>query len=48
MIVIGHACNRIPGARILTPLGAVGVGMFLICSSYGLEKSYMKNGLSKY
>lgn len=48
MIVLGHAGNRIPGARVLTPLGAVGVGLFLICSGYGLEKSYLKNGLSKY
>lgn len=48
MIVLGHAGNRIPGSRILTPLGAVGVGMFLICSGYGLEKSYIKNGLSHY
>jgi peptidoglycan/LPS O-acetylase OafA/YrhL len=48
MIVLGHAGNRIPGARVLTPLGAVGVGLFLICSGYGLEKSYIKNGLSKY
>lgn len=48
MIVLGHAGNRIPGSRILTPLGAVGVGMFLICSGYGLEKSYIKNGLSEF
>lgn len=48
MIVLGHAGNRVPGARILTPLGAVGVGLFLVCSGYGLEKSYIKNGLSKY
>lgn len=48
MIVLCHAGNRIPGARILTPLGAVGVGLFLICSGYGLEKSYIKNGLSQY
>lgn len=48
MIVICHAGNRIPGSRILTPLGAVGVGMFLICSGYGLEKSYIKNGLSEF
>ncbi len=48
MIVLGHAGNRIPGSRILTPLGAVGVGLFLVCSGYGLEKSYIKNGLSKY
>lgn len=48
MIVVGHAGNRIPGSRILTPLGAVGVGLFLICSGYGLEKSYLKNGLSNY
>ena len=48
IIVLGHAGNRIPGSRILTPLGAVGVGMFLICSGYGLEKSYIKNGLSEF
>lgn len=48
MIVVGHAGNRILGARVLTPLGAIGVGLFLICSGFGLEKSFQINGIANY
>lgn len=48
MIVVGHAGNRIPEARLLTPLGAIGVGLFLICSGFGLEKSLQINGIANY
>lgn len=48
MVVIGHIGQAIPGLRVFTPLGAIGVGIFLICSGYGIEKSYTKNGRDKY
>lgn len=34
--------------RAFTPLGATGVGVFLVCSGYGLEKSNAKNGKKHY
>ena len=34
--------------RYFTPLGGMGVTLFLICSGYGLEKSYEKNGLQQF
>lgn len=48
MVLIGHIGQAIPGARIFTPLGATGVGVFLLCSGYGIEKSYTKNGRKHY
>lgn len=48
MVVIGHIGQAIPGLRVFTPLGAIGVGIFLLCSGYGIEKSVAKNGPNKY
>ena len=48
MVVIGHIGTAIPGFRIFTPLGATGVGLFLICSGFGIEKSFQKNGLANF
>lgn len=48
MVVIGHVGQTIPGLRVFTPLGAIGVGVFLVCSGYGIEKSFNKNGRDKY
>lgn len=48
MVVIGHIGQAIPGLRIFTPLGAMGVGVFLLCSGYGIEKSFEKNKRQKY
>lgn len=36
------------GTRILTPLGGIGVAMFLFLSGYGLSESYKKYGLKCY
>lgn len=48
MVVVGHIGQVIPGLRVFTPLGAMGVGIFLICSGYGIEKSFSKNGRKHY
>lgn len=48
MVVLGHTTALVDGLRVLTPLGAIGVGLFLICSGYGLEKSFQLNGLSNF
>lgn len=48
MVVLGHIGQAIPGLRVFTPLGATGVGVFLLCSGYGIEKSFEKNGRDKY
>lgn len=46
MIVLCHAFGN--STRYLTPLGGIGVAIFLICSGYGLAASYNKNGLINY
>ena len=48
MVIVGHIGSAIPGLRLFTPLGATGVGLFLVCSGYGIEKSYNKNGRIGY
>ena len=35
-------------SRIFTPLGGIGVSMFLILSGYGLNESFKKNGLDGF
>ncbi|MCD7791347.1 MAG: acyltransferase family protein [Bacteroides thetaiotaomicron] len=34
--------------RFLTPLGGIGVAVFLILSAYGLEKSFLKSGQAAF
>ena len=48
MVIFGHIGQVIPGMRLFTPLGAMGVGVFLFCSGYGIEKSYEKHGRKNY
>lgn len=44
MVILMHSsCNF--GLRIFTPLGGIGVALFLILSGYGLTESYKKKGL---
>lgn len=47
MVVWGHvgACLHVSGIQFI---GGVGVSIFLILSGYGLEKSYINNGLQKF
>ena len=47
LIVISHV-SGLTGTRIATPLGGIGVAIFLICSGYGLYFSYKNKGLSKF
>lgn len=47
IIVLCHM-SGIFGVRYLTPLGGIGVSIFLICSGYGLVESYKKVGLMKF
>lgn len=47
LIVISHIGDK-SGLRYFTPLGGIGVSIFLICSGYGLYKSYIKNGLDRF
>lgn len=46
IIMIGHLAGH--WTRLFTPFGGMGVALFLICSGYGLEKSYQKRGLDHF
>lgn len=47
MVVISHIGDN-SEFRVFSPLGAIGVAMFLICSGYGLHQSFMKKGLDGF
>ena len=42
MIMVAHAGNN-SGVTWFTPLGGIGVALFLFCSGYGIYYSLMKN-----
>lgn len=46
LVVICHIGNNY--TRLFTPLGGIGVSLFLILSAYGLEMSYKKNKLKNF
>lgn len=46
-IVWAHSGAKL-GVGGIQFIAGVGVSLFLICSGYGLEKSYMKNGLGNF
>lgn len=48
MIVMGHVGQLVPFSRPFTPLGAIGVALFLLCSGFGIEKSFQKSGHKDY
>ena len=48
MIVIGHEGQLVPFSRPFTPFGAIGVALFLLCSGFGIEKSFQKSGRKDY
>ena len=48
MIVMGHVGQLVPFSRPFTPLGAIGVALFLLCSGFGIEKSFLKSGRKDY
>lgn len=47
IVVYGHLGNLFK-IRYLTPLGGIGVAMFLILSGYGVSESWKKNGFQDY
>jgi peptidoglycan/LPS O-acetylase OafA/YrhL len=47
LVVISHIGNY-SGHTWFTPLGGIGVAVFLFCSSFGLMRSYKKNGLAGF
>lgn len=47
LVAISHIGNY-SGKTWFTPLGGIGVAIFLFCSAYGLSCSYRKNGLTDY
>lgn len=46
-VILSHVAN-FWGVSWFTPLGGIGVSMFLIMSGYGLTLSYKKNGLTDF
>lgn len=47
LIMLAHIGNGF-GIRYLTPLGSMGVAVFLFCSGYGLQKSFDTKGLKDF
>lgn len=47
LIVASHVMSIFFG-RIMTPLGGIGVAIFLLLSGYGLNESYKRNGLLQF
>ena len=47
LVVFSH-CIATFGIRYATPLGGIGVAIFLILSGYGLNESYKKKGLENF
>lgn len=48
LFVVLHHVGNSSGSVIFTPLGGIGVAMFLIISGYGLHESLKKKGLNNY
>jgi peptidoglycan/LPS O-acetylase OafA/YrhL len=47
LIILMHTSCAM-GLRYFTPLGGIGVALFLILSGYGLAESYKKNGITHF
>ena len=48
LIILHHTIGQARETTIATPLGGIGVAMFLFMSGYGLQESYKKNKLSGF
>lgn len=46
--MVCHCSGHWAGGRVLTPLGGIGVSIFLITSGFGLNESFKKSGLSAF
>ena len=47
-IMACHCSGHWTGGRLLTPLGGIGVSVFLIASGFGLNESYKRSGLAGF
>lgn len=48
ILVVMHHVSNFYHCNYFTPLGGIGVSMFLILSGYGLNESYKSKGLSRF
>lgn len=48
LFVVLHHVSNTYNSNLFTPLGGIGVSMFLILSGYGLNESYHRKGLSNF
>jgi peptidoglycan/LPS O-acetylase OafA/YrhL len=48
LIILCHTIGQAKETTIATPLGGIGVAIFLFMSGYGLQESYKKNKLSGF
>ena len=48
VVIISHFMGGGYGIRYFTPLGGIGVGMFLFLSGYGINESSHINGLESF
>ena len=48
LVIISHFAGGGFGIRYFTPLGGIGVSIFLFLSGFGLQESYRKNGLKLF
>lgn len=46
IIILSHTMGCF--TRVFTPLGGIGVAMFLILSGYGLNESFKRNGIGSF
>ena len=44
MVIIQHCSGKL-GTNVFTPLGGMGVAVFLVLSGFGLSESYIKKGI---
>lgn len=45
MVIIQHCSGKL-GTNVFTPLGGMGVAVFLVLSGFGLSESYKKKGIT--
>lgn len=48
IVIISHFAGRVDASRIFTPLGGIGVAIFLFLSGFGLQQSSEKKGVKSF
>ena len=48
IVIISHFAGRVDASRIFTPLGGIGVAIFLFLSGFGLQQSSEKKGVKAF